>query len=159
MEAPPFGVSERMTRGAPLRAERREMLARPRLIGVAGPPVGQFEHPLTGGADQLVADRDHAAAERLSRAVYRMRAGPNIRTSLSALAVSSPRAWCSTSSRGEPGSVSRSAFGGYHGMASRLIVDRGANPRCVIVPTGRGLASVSSTRWPCATHLFGRDRP
>src|SRR5438552_6687897 len=64
-EAPPFGVSVRMARGATLGAERRELLARPRQVGVAGPPGGQLEHPLAGRANQLAGDGEHAAPERL----------------------------------------------------------------------------------------------
>src|SRR5256885_2011582 len=64
-EAPPFGCSARMTSGETLRTERGEMPARSRQVGVAGPPLGQLESPVPGGADQLAGERDHPTPERL----------------------------------------------------------------------------------------------
>src|SRR5437016_13660782 len=64
-EAWPCGRGVRMRSGGTLRAERGEMLARPRQVGVAGPPLGQLEFPLTSGPDQLAGDRDHPTPERL----------------------------------------------------------------------------------------------
>src|SRR5581483_7839651 len=64
-EAPPFDRSVRMSRGEGLRAERGEVRPYPSQVRLAGPPLGQLEHPLAGGADQLAGDREQSAPKSL----------------------------------------------------------------------------------------------
>jgi hypothetical protein len=61
--AQPVGHTTDATRRAT--AEGGELRADPPEFGLSTPILGELEHPLARGADQLAGDRDHPAPERL----------------------------------------------------------------------------------------------